>query len=191
MRLRPSIPALLFAAALAVGAAPVADPGRFHLERFEPAAKAAPAGPQRTKADRPQTLPDRKARFDSALLEPLDAYAQVRSAGFAGWADTGLYIGTQIGRYPQVHHVAVPAGDRRQVTFFPRRISTFDMNPVPARRNLLYSSDAGGDEQFQLGLLDLGTGKSRSLGMPPGRADGVIWSDSGTAFAYAHVPAET
>lgn len=156
-------PLLLFASSWA------ADEGRYRLERFEPDGKPAP--------------------FDTAILEPLDAYAQVRSAGFAGWAENGILIATQMGRYPQLHQVAAPGADRRQRTFFPRRISTFDVNPVPARGNAVYSFDAGGDEQFQLRLFDLATGASRPLGMPPGRADGMIWNDSGTAFAYAHVPA--
>jgi dipeptidyl aminopeptidase/acylaminoacyl peptidase len=144
---------------------------RSQLEKFSPGPKPPP--------------------FDSTLLEPLDAYVQVRAAGFWGWADTGMYIGTSLGRFPQVHQVAAPGADRRQLTFFPERISTFDVNPRPERRNVLYSFDAGGDERFRLRLYDLATGRSRALGMPPGRAEGAIWNDSGTAFAYAHVPAGT
>lgn len=162
-----------FLSAIVMGAALVqaGEPERYRLERYEAGEPAVP--------------------FDSTLLEPLDAYAQVRAAGFAGWADTGLYIGTQLGRYPQFHQVAEPGGDRRQLTFFPRRVATFEANPVPARRDFLYTYDAGGDEQFQLRLYDLARGRSRRLGMPPGRADGVMWNDSGTAFVYAHVPAGT
>src|SRR3954471_7331377 len=99
-----------------MGTTPVrsAEADRFHVERYEPV---------------PQPI-----AFDSALLEPLEGYAQVRTAGFAGWADTGIYIGTQMGRYPQMHSVAAPGADRRQLTFFPRRMATFEANPVPARR---------------------------------------------------------
>jgi dipeptidyl aminopeptidase/acylaminoacyl peptidase len=155
---------LLTAAALAFG-------DRSRLERFEPGGGSAP--------------------FDTAWLDPLPAYVEVRSAGFAGWADTGMVIGTRMGRYPQLYRVAAPGADRRQLTFFPRRIASFDWNPVPARRNFLYAFDAGGDERFQLRLFDLARGESRALGMPPGRAEGAIWNDSGTVFAYAHVPAGT
>ncbi len=130
-------------------------------------------------------------RFDSSILEPLSAYAQVRSAGFGGWADTGMYINTQLGRYPQVHKVAAPGADRRQLTFFPRRMSGFYLNPKPARANLLYTQDDGGNELFRLRLYDLKTGTSRALGCPPGRVDGLIWNDSGSRFAYAHTPAGT
>jgi acetyl esterase/lipase len=129
--------------------------------------------------------------FDSAFLEPLSAYAQVRSAGFVGWADTGMYIATQLGRFPQVHKVAAPGADRRQLTFFPRRMAGFYLNPNPARANFLYTQDDGGNEQFRLRLYDLKTGLSRVLGCPPGRVDGLIWNDSGSRFAYSHTPAGT
>ena len=159
---RPALLPLLFACSAAFAA-------KDGLEKFSPGGKSAP--------------------FDTTVLEPLEAYTQVRSAGFWGWADTGMYIGTIMGRYPQAHHVASPGADRRQATFFSRRIATFHFNPVPARRNFLYTFDAAGDEQFQLRLFDLRRGESRPMGMPPGRVDGLIWNDSGTAFAYAHVPA--
>ena len=165
----PYLAPLVLGAALAGSA--TAESGRFRLERYEPGAKPAP--------------------FDSSLLDPLEAYAQVRSASLGGWADPGLYVGTQLGRYPQLHRVAAAGADRRQLTFFPRRIATLEMNPDPARRNFLYTYDSGGDERFQMRLYDLARGRSRGLGMPPGRAEGLIWNDSGTAFAYAHVPAGT
>lgn len=131
------------------------------------------------------------ARFDTALLEQLSAYAQVRSAGFGGWADTGMYIGTQLGRYPQVHQVAAPGADRRQLTFFPRRMSAFHLNPQPRNASFLFTQDEGGNEQFRLSLYDLKTGTRRNLGCPPGRVDGLVWNDSGSRFAYAHTPAGT
>jgi dipeptidyl aminopeptidase/acylaminoacyl peptidase len=136
--------------------------------------------------------PDTDAvRIDSALFEPLPGYAQVRSADFGGWADTGMYVGTQLGRYPQVHQVAAPGADRRQLTFFPGRSSGFYLNPDPKRRLLLYTSDEGGNEAFRIRLRDLRTGSDRVPGVPPGRVDEVVWNDSGTAFAYSHTPLGT
>ncbi len=129
--------------------------------------------------------------FDTALLEPLSAYAQVRSAGFGGWADTGMYVGTQLGRYPQVHKVAAPGADRRQLTFFPRRMSAFHLNPQPRNASFLFTQDEGGNEQYRLSLYDLKTGNRRAMGCPPGRVDATVWNDSGSRFAYAHTPAGT
>ncbi|MDB5047538.1 MAG: f1pep1 2 [Fibrobacteres bacterium] len=131
------------------------------------------------------------AAFDSTLLDALPAYLQVRSALFCGWADTGMYIGTQMGRFPQLHQVAAPGADRRQLTFFPRRLAGFYLNPLPAAKALLFTEDVGGNEEFRLRMHDLRTGADRDMGAPPGRVDGLIWNDSGTAFAYSHTPTGT
>jgi acetyl esterase/lipase len=161
------------------------------LARPVPAAKPAPLQPEAgIRLDRFPLQSD-TAAFDSAFLEPISAYAQVRSAGFVGWADTGMYIATQLGRFPQVHKVAGPGADRRQLTFFPRRMAGFYLNPNPARANFLYTQDDGGNEQYRLRLYDLKTGLSRILACPPGRVDGLIWNDSGSRFAYSHTPAGT
>ncbi|MEO6097370.1 MAG: prolyl oligopeptidase family serine peptidase [Fibrobacteria bacterium] len=155
------------------------------------AAKPAPSQPETGfRLDRFPPQSD-TAAFDSAFLEPLSGYAQVRSAGFGGWADTGMYIVTQLGRFPQVHQVAAQGSDRRQLTFFPRRMSGFYLNPNPALANFLYTQDDGGNEQYRLRLYDLKTGLSRVLGCPPGRVDDLIWNDSGSRFAYSHTPAGT
>jgi protease II len=70
-------------------------------------------------------------------------------------------------------------------------MSGFRFNPIPSRGNLLFTSDEGGNEQFRLGLHDLRTGRSRTLGAPPGRVEGLMWNDSGTAFTYSHTPSGT
>ena len=125
---------------------------------------------------------------DTAYFEELAAYVQVRAAGFGEWADSGIYIGTRMGPHPQVHQVAAPGADRRQLTFFPRRMSGFHFNPVPARKNFLFTEDKGGNEEFRLRLFDLRTGRGRDLGCPPGKVGNPVWNDSGTRFAYSHTP---
>jgi dipeptidyl aminopeptidase/acylaminoacyl peptidase len=165
---KPFIASVLFAAAFL--SARAAEPG-LKVEKYPPDSGAT--------------------RIDTALFRPLPGYAQVRSADFGGWADTGMYVGTQLGRYPQVHRVAAPGADRRQLTFFPRRSSAFYLNPDPERGLLLYTSDEGGNEEFRIRLRDLRTGADRALGAPPGRVDDILWNDSGTAFAYSHTPAGT
>lgn len=159
---------LIMAAAAAQAFGAAIGKGEPRLEKYQPGAAPPP--------------------FDTSLLDPLDAYVQVRAAGFYGFSDTGIWIGTTLGRYPQIHHVASPGADRRQATFFPRRTSGFQVNPVTANHNLIYTFDAEGDEQYQARLFDFASGESRSLGVPPGRVDGLMWNDSGTAFVYAHVP---
>ena len=131
-----------------------------------------------------------RARLDS-LLNALPAYLQVRSTGFAGWAEKGMYVSAQPQRFPQVYRVGAPEGARKPMTAFFRRMAGFYLNPVPGLRNFLFTRDAGGDEQFQLGLYDMATGKERAIGAPPGRVEGLIWDDAGKSFAYSHTPAGT
>ena len=160
------LPLLILAAGAATGT--MAAKAETRLEKYQPGAAPPP--------------------FDSSLLDPLDAYVQVRSAGFAAWSDSGMWIGTTLGRYPQIHHVASPGADRRQATFFPRRSSDFKVNPVAANHSMVYLFDSEGDEQYRARLFDFASGDTRPLGIPPGRVDGLMWNDSGTAFIYAHVP---
>lgn len=181
----PSILPILFAA-LATVAFPAALPIK-PVPPCEPGPPAADPGYSLEKSASGAS----SAPFDSVLLDPLPAYAQIRYAIFSGWADTGLYVGTQMGAYPQLHQVSSPGADRRQLTFFPGRTSGFYLNPDPHRRNFLYTEDRGGDEDFRLRLRDLETGADRPSGAPPGRVDGIVWNDSGTAFAYSHTPAGT
>ncbi len=79
----------------------------------------------------------------------VSAYIQVRSARFGGWDDSsGIYIGLQLERFPQLYRIKAPGAIRQQVTFFLKRMTGFYPNPDPKRKNLLYTQDAGGDENF-------------------------------------------
>ena len=100
-----------------------------------------------------------------------------RGAGFAGWnaADRSMLISTRFGNVSQLHRVAGPMMDRRQISF---EAEPLGGSLSPTGDVLLVSKDNGGDEFFQLytlanGRLTLLTagGKSRnSLGaMEPRR----------------------
>ncbi|MDQ3002490.1 MAG: alpha/beta fold hydrolase [Fibrobacterota bacterium] len=132
-----------------------------------------------------------EGRFDSTLLDPLATYIRMRPDGISGWAETGIFTSPEKDGLPQVHHVPAPGAKGRRLTFFPKRMSGFHFNPQPFRKNFLFTQDDGGNEQYRVGLYDLRTGESRVMGAPPGRVEGLIWNDSGTAFAYAHTPVGT
>ncbi len=180
---RPAAPA----AASAPSAAP---PPVFQLEKSPPDPVASKSDANASGTDGGASTSQMES-FDSKVLRDLPAYLRIRSAGFGGWEETGMYVGAQPGRFPQLYQVAHPGGARKRLTGFTHRMAGFYPNPVPARRNFLYTQDVGGDEQFRMGLYDLRTGRTISMGAPPGRVDGLIWNDSGTAFAYSHTPAGT
>lgn len=103
-------------------------------------------------------------------------YLEFRSAGFAGWnaVDRSMLISTRFGNVAQLHRVAGPMMDRRQISF--------EAEPLGGRWSpqgdvLVASKDIGGNEFFQLytlkdGQLALLTdGKSRN-GFGAWTADG-------------------
>lgn len=182
MAFRYSFAAGSLAFALASAAPPPGDSAPsplYHLQSW-PAAAAAASQAALDAAPDPATSDD-----------ALSAYSQVRSAAFAGWGPTGIYMLTRMGPHPQLYRLAEPLADRRQATFFRRRVDQWVLNPVPGRQQALIALDNGGDEDFALRLLDLATGNTRSLACPAGRVSAAAWNDSGTAFLYAHTPPGT
>ncbi len=79
-----------------------------------------------------------------ALIERMRRYQNTRSALFAGWTPDGqITISTRFGNTNQLHLVAQPMGDRRQITFFEEPITSADWSPTGARKGVLYVRDVG------------------------------------------------
>jgi len=127
-------------------------------------ATAQVAKPAALTADRVPAVPDTLA----ATSRP---YMESRSAGFAGWnaRDRSMLIATRFGNVNQLHRVAGPMMDRRQISF---EAEPLGGSWSPTGDILLVSKDNGGDEFFQIHSLAGGRltrltagGKSRnSLG---------------------------
>ena len=109
-------------------------------------------------------------------------YMELRSASFAGWnaRDRSMLIRTRFGNVPQLHRVAGPMMDRRQITFEPEPVGG---SWAPTGDVLVTQMDRGGAEFFQLYRLDGGQmtmltdGKSRNnLG---------AWSKDGKLLGYS------
>lgn len=121
-----------------------------------------------------------------ALRDRLNAYQNTRSAGFVDWdeATGGMMITTRFGNAPQLHHVAGPGMDRRQITFFPEPIGGASYCPDVSQRGFLFSKDVGGNEFRQTYWFDLNTGSYRLL--TDGKSQNSLggWNHKGTQFAY-------
>ena len=119
-----------------------------------------------------------------ALVEQLNRYQAVRSAGFNDWtADgQGVYITTRFGDVRQVHRVDMPGGARQQLTFF--REPAGGVSRRPGRAEFSYSMDEGGSEFYQLFLYDLETGDHRRLTDGKSRNGAAVWSRDGARLAY-------
>ena len=101
----------------------------------------------------------------------LNQYSNVRGAGFRGWSPQGdgILISTRFGNSSQLHRVYTPGGRREQITFFEEPVSG-GLIPKAKDGSLLLSISAGGNENYQIHLLDQATfttelltdGKSRN-----------------------------
>jgi dipeptidyl aminopeptidase/acylaminoacyl peptidase len=146
-----------------------------------PAAGAAPPGVQRI--ERGALVIENIPEIPPALAERMYLYQQVRGAAFRGFAGDAVLITTRFAETNQVHHVAFPAGDRRQLTFFPEPIS--DVAVAPDGKSFLFTKDVGGNEYFQVHHYDLATGAQGLLTDGTSRNEDPLWSDRGDRFAFS------
>lgn len=161
---------LALLAALALPLAPA-----LAQEAAPPAAEVAPK-PAALIAD---GMPDVPAEL-AAATRP---YMENRGAGFVGWnpVDKSMLISTRFGNTNQIHRVAVPMGDRKQLTFEAEPVGGAAWSPKTGDL-MLVQKDIGGNEFYQIyamkdGRLDLLTdGKSRN-GLN-------AWSKDGQLVAY-------
>jgi dipeptidyl aminopeptidase/acylaminoacyl peptidase len=167
MRLPFALAALLLP--LAVAAAPPAKP---------------PAKPGKVqRAERGSLVLENVPDIPPALAERTNRYQQARSASLQGWVGDGVLMATRFGDTAQVHHVAFPAGDRRQLTFFQEPVAL--AVPSPDGRSFLFRKDVGGNEQFQFYSFDLASGAYRLVTDGKSRNQGALWTDRGDRFAFS------
>jgi len=125
-------------------------------------------------------------RIPSAVAESVGRYTESRSARFQGWHPERreMLVSTRFGDTTQIHLVKQPGGARRQMTFFPDRVTRASF-PRHDSRYFVFAMDKGGDEFTQLYRDDLATGDATLL-TDGGRSQNVLgaWSRSGDRLAY-------
>jgi dipeptidyl aminopeptidase/acylaminoacyl peptidase len=109
-------------------------------------------------------------------------YMEFRTAGFAGWnaRDRSMLITTRFGNTSQLHRVAVPMGDREQLSF--------EAEPVqggwsPNGDVIAVQKDVGGSEFFQ--LYTLASGRLTLLTDGRSRNEMNAWSHDGRWLGYS------
>lgn len=118
------------------------------------------------------------------IVDQLIRYQNVRGASFKAWSEDGksMYVTTRFGNTIQLHHVARPAGSRRQITFYTEPIA--DAKARPETGDLQLRMDEGGGEFYQLFLLDPVSGERRRLTDGTSRNGASAWSPDGSLMAY-------
>ncbi|MDF7810468.1 prolyl oligopeptidase family serine peptidase [Hymenobacter sp. YC55] len=150
------------------------------------AALSAPAWAQDNRKEIGNLVVDGIPALPADLLERVDQYQNVRGASFADWDrdGKGLYISTRFAEVPQIHHVAAPGADRRQITFFKEPLGAVQVAPDKKQNGFLYSRDIGGNENYQIYFFDLGNGQSRLLTDGKSRNNLQSWNEAGTQLAF-------
>ncbi len=124
----------------------------------------------------------------------VERYVRVESALEPQFVDAGRSLAYRFNRpgSPQVFVSSLESssagGDARQITDTGGVVYQIAARPSldASRDELLYVIDDGGDEQYQLHLLDLGTGESRPLVAAPGLIHNFgSWSADGRLLSFA------
>lgn len=132
--------------------------------------------PRRPTAVTTENVP----QVPDALWNRLRRYQNTRSAGFRGFAPTGIgiLVQTRFGNTSQLHLVEEPGGRREQLTFFDEPVNG-RFFPPPWDNYMLLSMATGGNERYQIYVTDddgethlVTDGKSRNL-LGPVRHDGL------------------
>lgn len=119
-----------------------------------------------------------------ASTGPLQDYLQARSASFVDWlADGSLVIATRFGDVEQLHRVRTPMGAREQITFRSEPVHSGAASPYAADQ-LLYRMDRAGNENMQVYLQDLATGKARLLTDGRSVHGAPVWANDGRRIAF-------
>ncbi len=120
-----------------------------------------------------------------SIVDGLNRYQNVRSAGFRSWDQDGdrIFVSTRFADVSQIHRVDHPGGARRQITFFKEPVGGLDRQP--GGKHLAFTMDAGGSEFSQIFLLDpAGTAEAVMLTDGESRNTSVVWDQDGRRIAF-------
>ena len=126
-----------------------------------------------------QNVPEIPSEIDAAVQR----YQNYRNATFEDWLEDGsMLITTRFGATDQVHRVTEPGGNREQLTFFDEPVQTAEA--IPGTKRFVLMRDTGGDEWFQLDMMDL-NGEQVRLTEPVTRNQSMVFSNDGDLMVWS------
>ena len=119
------------------------------------------------------------------LKADVGRYLEFRAAVFNSWhpEKREMLITTRFADAMQLHHVKMPGGARRQLTFLPEPVAGGSFRPKNGDL-ILFSQDVGGGEFYQLYRYEPENGKVSLLTDGKSRNTGARWAQSGKWIAY-------
>ena len=120
-----------------------------------------------------------------SLAERAGRYTEFRYGVLFDWHPTKreMLIGTRFADTQQVHHVAMPGGERRQLTFFSDRVLGASYHPHVGDY-FVFGKDTGGSEFYQFFRFDLADGQSTLITDGKSRNTSLVWSLGANRIAY-------
>ncbi|HEX8270479.1 MAG TPA: prolyl oligopeptidase family serine peptidase, partial [Flavobacterium sp.] len=122
----------------------------------------------------------------ATIAEEVKPYTEARGASFEAWHPVSkqIFIMTRFGNTPQIHHVKMPGGDRKQLTFFGEAPQSMTLQPTLGNY-FLFTKDVGGNEFTQMYRYDSTSGKSTMLTNGEKAQNGnIIWNKKGSQILY-------
>jgi dipeptidyl aminopeptidase/acylaminoacyl peptidase len=123
---------------------------------------------------------------EARIAMRLKPYLEARSAGFFGWtAEGGVLVATRFGSTAQLHHIAQPLGAREQQTFLSEPVLWAAAASVAGREVWVYQHDMGGNEAFQLSVMDPQLATTRLLTDGRSRNERPVLAGDGRQLAWS------
>jgi Tol biopolymer transport system component/dienelactone hydrolase len=122
----------------------------------------------------------------SELAAAVGRYRKARSADLVAWSPTRreLLLVTALGDTAQLHRVAAPGGDRRQLTFNDDSIGGGISWEPRSGHSILYRKDAGGNGNDQIYRIDSRTETSTLVTDGQSRNGAGVWANAGKRIVY-------
>src|SRR5688572_1853871 len=119
------------------------------------------------------------------LKADVGRYLEFRAAVFNSWHPDKreMLITTRFADAMQLHHVKMPGGARRQLTFLPEPVGGGSFRPKNGEF-IVFSQDVGGGEFYQIYRYEPENGKVSLLTDGKSRNTGAHWAESGKWIAY-------
>jgi dipeptidyl aminopeptidase/acylaminoacyl peptidase len=121
----------------------------------------------------------------ASIADQAGRYAEFRAARLTSLHPLRreMLVSTRFADTWQIHRVAMPGGDRTQLTFFPDNVFGAEYEPTQGE-SFLFAKDQGGNEQFQVYRFDVATGSSTLLTDGKSRNTSPLYSNHGNRIAF-------
>lgn len=123
-------------------------------------------------------------RSECTQNHPIETFVQISSANAPQSGKSGgVYFLSDLRETQQLFYLESPGTWPEQMTFFPDGVAYYRISPNGGK--ILVATQVGGDEQYQIHLLDTATKKLTPLLVDrASRVESVVWSPSSKWFAF-------